>query len=255
MADEKKFPTEVIDLPSKGKLYPAGHPLRSGQIELKYMTAKEEDILTSTNLIQKGIVLDKLFESLIVTPGVKVEDILSGDLNAIMVASRILGYGKDYDAEVECPECGAEQEASCDLSLLQDTEGATDIQRTEDGNFQVTLPASKKTVVFKVLTRGEEVGMQKEVEALRKLNKNLNRDTTTFLRYIIKSVNGDTEKMPIIDFVENMLVKDSKFLREEYKRAMPNVNFEFELTCESCSETSTVRLPVGTKFFWPDSGV
>lgn len=255
MTEEKKFPTEVIDLPSKGALYPQGHPLKSGQIELKYMTAKEEDILTSTNLIQKGIVLDKLFESLIITPNVKVNDILAGDLNAIMVASRILGYGREYTVEVECPECGLEQEASCDLTLLEETEGAADIERTDSGDFVVMLPASKKKVVFGVLTRGQELDMQKEIEALRKLNKNINRDTTTFLRYILKSVDGESDKMKLVSIVENMLVKDSKFLREEYKRAMPNVNFEFELTCDGCGDTSTVRLPIGTKFFWPDSGV
>jgi len=255
MTEERKFPTEVIDLPSKGTLYPQGHPLKSGQIELKYMTAKEEDILTSSNLIQKGIVLDKLFESLIVTPNVKVNDILAGDLNAIMVASRILGYGKDYNAEVECPDCGLEQEATCDLTLLEETEGASDIERTDSGDFVVTLPASKKKVVFGMLTRGKELDMQKEVEALKKLNKAFNKETTTFLRYIVKSVDGDTDRSKVSEFVENMLVKDSKFLREEYKRAMPNVKFEFELTCEGCGDSSTMRLPIGTKFFWPDSGV
>jgi hypothetical protein len=148
-----------------------------------------------------------------------------------------------------------EQEATCDLTLLEETEGASDIERTESGDFVAMLPASKKKVVFKVLTRGEELDMQKEIEALRKLNKNINRDTTTFLRYILKSVDGEIEKVKLIDFVENMLVKDSKFLREEYKRAMPNVNFEFEMTCEGCGDSSKVRLPIGTKFFWPDSGV
>jgi len=255
MTEERKFPTEVIDLPSKGKLYPEGHPLRSGQIELKYMTAKEEDILTSTNLIQKGVVLDKLFESLIVTPGASINDILAGDLNAIMVASRILGYGKEYNVDVTCPECGLDQEVPCDITQLEETEGASDIERTEQGYFKVVLPASKRTVVFRMLTRGDELSMQKEVEALRKLNSNINRDTTTFLRYIIKEVDGQTDTMKIVDLVENMLVKDSQFLRNEYKRTMPNVLFEFDLTCKGCGEVSKVGLPIGTKFFWPDSGV
>lgn len=255
MAEEKMFPTEVIDLPSKGLLYPEKSPLRSGQIELKYMTAKEEDILTSTNLIQKGVVLDKLFESIIVTQGVKPKDILTGDLNAVMVAARILGYGKDYSVSVECPKCGETQETNCDLSELKDTEGAADITRTEKGEFEIVLPASKKVITFRVLTRGLEKDMQAESEALKKLNKDMNKDSTTFLRYIITSVDGETDKAKMFSFIENMLVKDSKFLREEYKRAMPNVTFEFDLVCDTCEEVSTVRLPIGTNFFWPDSGV
>ncbi len=156
------FPTEVIDLPSKGKFYPVGHPLASGQIELKYMTAKEEDILTSQNLIQKGIVLDKLIDSLIVTKGVTHEDLLLGDLNAVMVASRILGYGKDYPVNVTCPKCGTSTEHVVDLSQLE----SKDV--TEE-NVTVTLPISKKTIKVRVLTRKIEKDIQKELDALKKV--------------------------------------------------------------------------------------
>ena len=92
MAMESKYPTETIDLPSGGKLYPQDSPLSSGKIEIKYMTAKEEDILTSANLIKKGVVIDRLLDSIIVTEGVGIDDLILGDKNAIMVAARILAY-------------------------------------------------------------------------------------------------------------------------------------------------------------------
>ena len=104
-----EFPTEIIDLPSKGKVYPQGHPLSKGTIEIKYMTAKEEDILASQNLIRKGVVLDKLFESVVVQEGVQTGDILIGDKNAILLATRILGYGAQYDVEVNDPFTGETQ--------------------------------------------------------------------------------------------------------------------------------------------------
>ena len=100
---EQKFPSEVIDLPSEGKLYPEGHPLKDGKIEIKYMTAKEEDILTSQNLIKKGVVIDRLIDSLILTDGVKQDDLVLGDKNAVMVAARILAYGPEYACEVTNP--------------------------------------------------------------------------------------------------------------------------------------------------------
>ena len=75
------FPTEIIDLPSNGKCYPDSAPLSKGKVEIKYMT-REEDILSSTNLIRKGVVLDKLFESIVVQDDVNIDDILIGDKNA-----------------------------------------------------------------------------------------------------------------------------------------------------------------------------
>ena len=140
------FPTEVIDLPSKGKFYPTGHPLASGQVELKYMTAKEEDILTSTNLIQKGVVLDKLMDSLIVTKNVTHEDFLLGDLNAVMVASRILGYGKEYPLNVTCPKCNTTSEHNVDLSQLE----TKDIP---ENDLTFKLPVSGKTIKVRLLSR------------------------------------------------------------------------------------------------------
>ena len=112
-----KFPTEVIDLPSKGLVYPKEHPLSSGNVEIKYMTAKEEDILTSPNLIEKGIVLDKLLESIIVTEGVKLDDFIMGDKNTLLVSARILGYGKDYPIQLGDDEVNVDLD-SCHVDYL-----------------------------------------------------------------------------------------------------------------------------------------
>jgi hypothetical protein len=245
------YPSETIDLPSKGLFYPEGSPLRSGQIDIKYMTAKHEDILTSANLIQKGIVLDKLMDELIATPGVKSADLLLGDLNACMVAARILGYGKDYSAAMNCPSCGNVVEQNIDLTQLG-TENEPEVGSLSE--FTVTLPLSKATVIVKLLTRGDELNIDKELKALKKLNAEVDSEATTRLKAMIVSVNGDSAKAKIWQFVDSMLVQDARYLREQYRKSIPDVKFSVTIDC-SCGATGQARLPIGVNFFWPDARV
>jgi hypothetical protein len=250
---QQVYPSEVIDLPSKGLFYPEDSPLRSGQIEVKYMTAKEEDILTSTNLIRKGIVMDKLIDSLIITKGVKASDLLVGDLNAVMVASRILGYGKDYKINFSCPACRKEVNQVVDLTTLDTKNEPTS---SGDGTIPIVLPVSKAEVTLKLLTRADEITIDKEIESLKKAKLGVDGETTTRLRAMIKSVNGDSSKTTIWNFVENMLVRDSRFLREQYRQNNPDVDFTIQVECDCDSEMEkTARLPIGVDFFWPDAGV
>ena len=247
------FPTEVILLPSKGLLYPETSPLRSGTIELKYMTAAEEDILTTQSLIKQGVVLDKLFQALIVTP-IKYNDLIGADKDAIMIAARILGYGKMYDATCTCPECEKESKVSFDLNTLQEKE--FDIEKTEmieANQFKFTLPASNREVIFKLLTHGDEKKIQLELENLKKTNKTgISKDLTTRLKHIIISVDGNEDKKYINEFVDNELfAQDSKALREHIKSISPGVDFNVDFTCQECFYEGKLNLPVGVDFFWP----
>ena len=247
------FPTEVISLPSKGLLYPEDSPLRSGTIELKYMTAAEEDILTTQSLIKQGVVLDKLFQALIVTP-IKYNDLIGADKDAIMIAARILGYGKMYDATCTCPECEKESKVSFDLNTLKEKE--FDIEKAEmiDANaFKFILPASQREVIFKLLTHGDEKKIQLELENLKKTNKSgINKDLTTRLKYIIISVDGNDDKKYISDFVDQELfAQDSRGLREHIKTISPGVDFNVDFNCPECFYEGKLNLPVGVDFFWP----
>lgn len=247
------FPTEVISLPSKGLLYPEDSPLRSGTIELKYMTAAEEDILTTQSLIKQGVVLDKLFQALIVTP-IKYNDLIGADKDAIMIAARILGYGKMYDATCTCPECEKESKVSFDLNTLKEKE--FDIEKAEmiDANaFKFILPASQREVIFKLLTHGDEKKIQLELENLKKTNKSgINKDLTTRLKYIIISVDGNDDKKYISEFVDQELfAQDSRGLREHIKTISPGVDFNVDFNCQECFYEGKLNLPVGVDFFWP----
>ena len=246
---EYKFPTEMVELPSKGYFYFEGHPLSSGKVEIKYMTAKEEDILTSQNLIQQGTVVDKLLESLIVDKSIKIDDMLVGDKNAIMLSARILGYGKEYEFEY----AGVEQ--SVDLSKLEAID--LDFSKFTKGQneFSFELPNSKRTVTFKLLSGNDEKTISAEIEARKKINKDVSVELTTRLKQMILSVDGKTEKSYINNFVENeFLSRDSYALREYLVDITPDVDMSVKITNSTGKEVE-VAVPITVRFFWPSAGV
>jgi hypothetical protein len=250
-AHTNKFPTEIIQLPSKGKFYPEGHPLRSGTIEMKYMTAKEEDILTNQSYIKQGVVLDKLFQSLIVTK-FDYNDLLIGDKNAIMVAARVLGYGKDYEVNVVTPS-GAKQKVVVDLTQLQDKQLDWDNVPNEN-EFTLELPASKRVVTVQLVTHGIQRKIDEEMKSLVKIKKDAT--ITTMLKHIITSVDGDRDSKFIRHFVDNELFAiDARFIRNELKNFTPDVELEVDCFDEEASEPFRGAVAIGLDFFWPDSKI
>ena len=242
---EQKFPSEVIDLPSKGKMYPEGHPCKDGKIELKYMTAREEDILTSQNLIKKGLVIDKLLDSLILTSGVKCEDLLLGDKNAVMVAARVLAYGPEYTCEITTPS-GEITEHTFNLADCPFKE--IDENITEN-SFDFQLPISKTNVKFSILTGKDEKLIEKDLEASKKIGTGYTPELSTRLRYIIKEVDGDNSQSIINQTAVNMLARDSMALREELTKVSPDIELSQEI--EIGGETVKVDIPMTVGFFWP----
>lgn len=243
MEKENKFPSELVELPSGGKLYPEDSPLASGKIEMKYMSAKEEDILTNQNYIDKGVVIDKLLQALIVDKEVNYNDILVGDKNAMLVAARILGYGKDY----EFTYLGEKQ--TIDLSLL-DTK-KTDLPKGKN-EFSFELPASGRNITFKLLTHGDENKIDQELKGLRKINKDNVPELTTRLKYMILSVDGNEDRKTVREFVDKELLSlDSRAIRKEINRIQPDIDLTFYP--EGVEEG--VNIPIGINFLYPDARV
>tara|TARA_R110001592_G_scaffold263435_1_gene528746 strand:- start:5 stop:745 length:741 start_codon:yes stop_codon:yes gene_type:complete len=246
MADYK-FPTEMVDLPSRGYFYVDGHPLSKGKVEVKYMTAKEEDILTSQNLIQQGTVIDTLLQSLIVDKTINVQDLLIGDKNAIMVAARILGYGKDYDFEYDS------EEQKVDLSKLEPVK--LDFGKFTKGKneFSFDLPNSKRPITFKLLTGHDEKKIEIEVKAKQKISKNTSSELTTRLKTMFTSVDGNNEQSFISNFVENeFLSRDSLAFRTYLTSITPDIDMTTTVVDSNGKETE-VAIPVTVRFFWPTS--
>lgn len=249
---ELKLPTEEVSLPSKGLLYPKDSPLSAGKISMKYMTAREEDILTNSNFIRQGTVINKLLQSLIVTP-INYDELLIGDKNAIIIAARILGYGQDYSCKYVNAQ-GQETEATVDLSKLEEKKIETSLY-ANGNNFTFTLPKSGNTVTFKLLTHGDEKKIDAEVKGLKKINPNATSDVTTRLKYIITSINGDIEQKAIRDFVDNyLLAPDARALREYYAKVQPDIEMKFIPEDDSYTGEG-IAIPISLNFFWPDAGV
>jgi hypothetical protein len=229
-------------------LYPKESPLAKGEIEMKYMTAAHEDILTNANYIRQGTVIDKLLQALIVTD-INYNELLVGDKNAILIAARILGYGKDYTITY------GGKEVIVDLTQL--TEKAVDESLFKAGinEFTFSLPNSGNTVTFKILTHGDEQKIEAEIKGLQKVNPNSSTDLTTRMKYMITSVNGDRDIKSIRNFVDNaLLAPDARALRKYYTSIQPDVNMKF-IPQDEDYVGEGIEIPIGLNFFWPDSGL
>jgi len=239
---EFKLPTEVVELPSKGLVYPKDNPLSSGQIEMKYMTAKEEDILTNQSYIQKGTVVDKLLQSLIVSK-INYDDLIVGDKNAILIAARVLGYGKDYSFEYKGTK------TTIDLSTLEHKQINLELFTEGTNSFNFELPATGTKITFKLLTGKDEKAIDRELAGLRKINKDDVPELTTRLKYFITAVDGDTDQKTIRSFVDQqLLARDSRALREYIREIQPDV----DMTYIPEGEDTPVVVPVTATFLYPD---
>jgi len=246
MPEENKFPSEVVDLPSGGIIYGKDSPLKDGKVEIKYMTAKEEDILTSANLIKKGVVIDKLLDSLILTKGITSDDLLVGDKNAVMVAARVLAYGPEYITEVTNPADGSPFPYTFNLTDCPFKELPKDVDYSKN-EFDFMLPTMKTKIKFKLITGKDERLITEDLKALSK--NGISAEVTTRLRHSIVSVDGDNDRSKINNFVNDILSRDSIALRSEIRRISPDIDMNQEI--EIGDESVKVAIPMAVSFFWP----
>jgi hypothetical protein len=243
---ELKIPTETVTLPSKGLLYPESSPLAKGEIEMKYMTAKEEDILSNANYLRQGTVIDKLLQALIITP-IDYNELLVGDKNAILIAARILGYGKEYTVNIN------NQEITVDLTELKEKELNNSLYKRGINEFSFALPHSGNNITFKLLTHGDEQKIDAEIKGMQKITPNGSFDVTTRLKHIITSVEGKRDQKDIRDFVDNYLIaKDARSLREYYSKISPDIDMKYFPKEGDYAEEGIV-VPVSLNFLWPDA--
>lgn len=251
------YPTEIIELPSKGKVYPSSNFLSGGKVELRYMTAKDEDILTSPNLIRAGQAINKLMQSLIVSP-IKFTDLVLGDKNAILIACRVLGYGKQYDVDITCPSCEAKSPISIDLTQLPEKFIPDDVVMKSPNEFEFQLPASKKIVTVKILTQGDEKRIGYEMELHNKSSKKdvINRELSTRLKATILSIDGNYDRRFIESYIDgpSFYALDSKALRVFIRNISPDQKFEIQYQCTKCGhEEEALSFALDSNFFWPKS--
>ena len=246
------FPTEILELPSKGLVYPSDNPLSSGKIEIKMMSAKEEDILTNPNLLKKGIAVDKMLESLIVDKSINFDDIVVGDRNALIFAVRRLAYGDTYGPlDIKCPACNSQNKITIDISQFDDKVISEDVDKVDVNEFVYKLPFAKLEITFKLLNGLDERNIQIEIDKMKKVKS---ADLSTRLKYMILSVQGNRDISAIRDFVDNRMVsRDTLAFRKYLKQISPDIDATFPFECEECSHEERSGVPMTVHFFWPDA--
>ena len=246
-------PTEFVDLPSKGLYYPENHPLKGkDSIEIRFMTAKDEDILTSKSLLKKGIAIDRLLQNIIVDKSVNINSLLTGDKNAIIVAARVTGYGASYQTKIACPSCGESSKVEFDLDggIIKDTEQVEGVDDNGDGTFVATTPRGNISVKMKLLDGVAEKNLTKLTEAKKK-NNQPESTLSDQLRMAIVSVEGQEDQMLINAFIKSLPASDARYLRDVYSKKMPNVDLKHDYEFQSCGYEQEMEVPFTSDFFWP----
>jgi len=254
MAELMDVPTQTLDLPSKGLLYPESNPLSSGKVELYLPTAMHEDILTNRNFIQQGVVLDKFLQAIIASK-IDYNELLSGDKNAIMIGARILAYGSQYSFRYTAPGSTVSEEVTVDLSQLKEKEIDWSSVKKGKNEFDIELSLSKQLVTYKILSHKDEAAIEAEIKGLQKINKNLSSEVTVRLSHSIVAVNGDRDKKVIRDFVRNMPIKDSHELKRAILNNTPDIVMKFDFTTSNGEVVEGLNMPMTIDFFWPDLGI
>jgi len=249
-------PTEFVELPSKGRFYPENHPLHNQEtIEIKQMTAKEEDMLSSRALLKKGVAIDRVLQSIVINNAIKVDSMLIGDRNALLIAARVSGYGQNYETAVNCPACGENQKHSFDLLELENTaldpDETHNITNNNDGTFTTTLPRSGAVVDFRLLNGRDEKALVDLAENNRK-RKRADSLVTSQLKMLIVTVNGESDQSIVAQVAESIPSIDARHLRNCYKEIAPNVDMTQFFECESCGHEQELEVPLTADFFWPD---
>lgn len=246
------IPVELVSLPSCGKLYPKEHPFCDADgVEVRSMTAREEDLLTSRALIKAGTVISKLIESCLVQKGVPVDSLLSGDRNALLIAIRIIGYGPEHKVKVECPDCEQTFDHTFHLDNLR-------VQRLGDepiapytNLFAFKLPLSGLSVQYRLMTEADERELSQSAERRKKIGGMQETSVTTRLLAAIHSINGETDRTKLATIVSNLRAGDSRALRSHMAKVEPQIDMNQEMTCKHCGVSSEVSVPLGASFFWP----
>ena len=252
-------PTEFVALPSRGT-YPAGHPLHNKDtIEIYYMTARDEDILSSEALLKKGLAVERFIENVIVDKSIEASSLLTGDRNAIIIAARSSGYGNAYETTVKCPSCGRESKEVFDIDNPTIKEAVHEdeelgFSRGDDGLYVTKLPQSGYTIKFRLLTGKDELEMVNlKLKKKKTRIAGLDKTITEQFKRMIMSIEGLNDKSMVYRFVNVMTARDSKHLKACYLKANPNIEIKNDFECLSCGHEQELEVPLNADFFWPDS--
>ena len=247
-----QVPTEIVELPSRGAFYPEGHPLHNIEtVEIKSMTTKEEDIITSPTLVENGLVFDRVLESILVDKRIVPSTLLVGDRSAILAKARISAYGPEYSFVDSCNSCGSSQVVEFMFDKVKPKELLFKDAEVEDGLLKMTLPKSGAVVHLKLLDGKDEKEIQEEQKRRRKIGMPEEQLITTYKKIILK-VNGSDDFFHIANFISNMPVLDSRYMRKIYSECKPELDLTYQFECKKCGHVDEGGVvSITGDFFWP----
>ena len=249
-----EVPVESIPLPTRGIIYsPDSLLFNTETLQIKAMTAKEEDILTSQAFIKENIVVEKLISSCLIEKSIDVNQMITGDRNALMVSIRVTGYGADYNISHSCGSCGHNNNINVDLSKLAIKRLKTAPIEEGKNIFEYTLPVTKKVVRYKFLTGYDQKEIAITEKRLKKAGVTYDNTVTSFLENTILAVDGVTDKNKIKHFVINMPALDSRSLRQHIRQSEPGIDMTWNYDCSDCNYSNDITLPITSEFFWPNT--
>ena len=247
------IPIDSVFLPSKGLIYPPEHPFHMcEETEIRCLTAKDEDILTSAAFIKKGTVISEVLKSCLINKSIDVDTLLNGDRNALLISIRASGYGATYSVKIECPDCSESFDNDFSLSGLKIKRLGVEPTSLGQNLFSFRLPISNQDVEFRLLTGADDLLLTQEAEKRKKLGTQVDNSMTRRLFQSIVSVGGETDRGKLSKIIANLRAGDSLALRRYVDKIEPGVEMKQEATCKHCGGVSVVNVPLGPTFFWPD---
>ena len=250
-----RVPTDFVQLPSGGKVYPVNSTLHNvKEVELRHLTAADEDILTSRSLLRSGKAIDSVISACLSDKRINVEELLSGDKNAIVTFLRVSGYGSDYEVEMDCPSCGETSNHTFDLSNLNMKTLDIEPAAAGDNRFNFQLPQTQINVEFRFLNSLQDKEIADAQDKLKKRTQSpIDRNITTRLKNVIIAIEGNSDQGYINQFVDNMNVRDSRAIRKYMEDNTPDLDMEQDFECVHCGHRGEVDIPITVGFFWPES--
>lgn len=226
---KSKLPSVIVKLASGGKIYPKKHPLHAGQIEMRYMTAYDEDILTNASYITEGVVFNKLLESIILTP-IDINDICAVDRDGLILHARIMAYGAEYPVKIEDPKTKKMLERIVDLTQVQ----FKPFTLVSDDNGEFSYKVNEETTIKFAFPSAD-----------------VDNDTVTqTITNLVTEVNGIRDRSAIEQFIRyEFLARDAKQFREYVSKNAPGVDYQMNFEGEDGS-TFKAMFPIGADLFW-----
>ena len=236
------LPHDVITLPSQGRFYKN----KKKSVKVGFLTANDENILANASNMSGDQIIHNLVRAKVYEPDLKIEEMLDGDIEAILIFLRNTSFGAEYTFNLLDPQ--TEQTFESTITLDELDFAKPEVEPDENGLFTTVLPKSGKPVKLKLLTFGDKKELNDRESSYPK-NMVAPRVTWRLAKQIV-SIDGNEDKGEIVKFIDKMPIMDSKYITQFLNKNQPSINLEREFIAPSGKKVKS-RIAFGVEFFRP----